>query len=472
MATIASDDNRNITRTACAIITVIMTALFIAVWLGYYNSIVFRSHRFLGAIFSILIWLILYLIFSRTYRAHKIASAAISEIAFSQFLSIAFPDFTLYVAGCLVARMYIDIIPGALMVFVQIIVGGIWATKAKQYFLNHVEPQECLLIYDAEISEEERVTAKSFANKLEQRYGHLFHIINRVAVSDDVSETLAIIYQYPIIFLYDVPLQKRSEIVKCCVNIGKRVYITPTVEDIIARGYEVKHFVDTPLLAYNGVFKGTQNYFGKRALDIVFSLFMLIITSPIMLATAIAIKIDDPKGTILFRQKRVGQGGKVFDILKFRSMVMDAEADGKPRPAVAGDPRITKVGKFIRATRIDELPQVFNILSGSLSLVGPRPERIEHHSLFTKDLPEFSYRLRVPAGLTGYAQIYGKYNTSARDKLLLDLLYIEQQSFLMDLRIIFLTVKIMFTPESTEGFDEQKSKKINQKATQKETANV
>ena len=191
-----------------------------------------------------------------------------------------------------------------------------------------------------------------------------------------------------------------------------------------------------------------------------------------MLATAIAIKIDDPKGTILFRQKRVGQGGKVFDILKFRSMVMDAEADGKPRPAVAGDPRITKVGKFIRATRIDELPQVFNILSGSLSLVGPRPERIEHHSLFTKDLPEFSYRLRVPAGLTGYAQIYGKYNTSARDKLLLDLLYIEQQSFLMDLRIIFLTVKIMFTPESTEGFDEQKSKKINQKATQKETANV
>jgi Sugar transferases involved in lipopolysaccharide synthesis len=204
-----------------------------------------------------------------------------------------------------------------------------------------------------------------------------------------------------------------------------------------------------------------QTYFSKRIWDIIFATFLLILFSPIMLVTAVAIKVED-HGTILFKQKRVGGGGKVFNILKFRSMCMDAEKDGKPRPAVEGDPRITKVGRFIRKTRIDELPQLFNIFKGDLSLVGPRPERVEHVELYTKEIPEFSYRLRVPAGLTGYAQIYGKYNTSAKDKLLLDLLYIEQQSFIMDAKMVFLTIKTVFTPESTEGFDEEKSEEINQ----------
>lgn len=173
------------------------------------------------------------------------------------------------------------------------------------------------------------------------------------------------------IFLYELPLEKRSKITRYCVDTGKRVYITPTVEDIIARGYEVKHFVDTPLFAYNGSSKVNQTYPGKRTLDIVFSLFALIIASPIMLITAIAIKLEDG-GDIFFRQARATQGGKVFNVLKFRSMIMDAEKDGKPRPCVAGDSRITKVGKFIRATRIDELPQIFNILSGNMSWVGDR----------------------------------------------------------------------------------------------------
>lgn len=458
-----AEDNRNITRTSSVIITILMTALFAAVWLFYYNNIVFRTHFVIDATASILVWLILYLKFACTYRAHKIASSSIGEIAFSQFLSIAFPDFILYVAGCLVARNYINIIPGAVTVVLQIIVGFIWATKSKQFFLKHVKPRECVLLYNADITNEKRVIGRDFSRKLEQSYGHLFYITERVAVGEDVSEALAMLDQYPIAFLYDVALKKRSEIIKYCVNTGKRAYITPTVEDIIARGYEVKHFIDTPLFAYNGIFKSSQSYPGKRTLDIIISLLMLIVTSPIMLVVAFAIKLEDG-GTVFFKQKRVGQNGKVFDILKFRSMIMDAEKDGKPRPAVAGDPRITRVGKILRATRLDELPQIFNILSGNLSLVGPRPERVEHVSIYTKDLPEFSYRLRVPAGLTGYAQIYGKYNTSARDKLLLDLLYIEQQSLLMDLRIIFLTVKIMFTPESTEGFDESKSKAINQKA--------
>ena len=466
------EENKTITRTASVIITALMTAAFATVWLLYYNSIVFRTHLELGAFFTSLIWLILYLKFGQVYRAFKIASNAIGETAFSQFLSIGFADLILYMAGCLAARQYVNILPGAAIVILQSVIGFFWATRSKQYFLSHVEPRDCLLVYDAAITQEEHVKEQEFARKLENTYGHLFKITECIPVSDEMNETLADISDFSVIFVYNMPLEKRSRIVNYCVNTGKRFYVTPTIEDVVARGYDVKHFIDTPLMEYNGSFKKAQTYFGKRALDIVISLLMLILTSPIMLIAAIAIKVEDG-GSVFFKQARVGQGGKVFNILKFRSMIMDAEKDGKPRPAVAGDSRITKVGKILRSTRLDELPQIFNILLGQISLVGPRPERTEHVDLYTKELPEFSYRLRVPAGLTGYAQIYGKYNTSARDKLLLDLLYVEQQNFLMDMRIVFLTVKIMFTPESTEGFDEKKSKAISQKAdSEKQTADL
>lgn len=466
------EENRNITHVASLIEATLMTATFAAVWLLYYNNIVFRTHRELGAIYSIFIWFVLYLCFCNTYRAFKIASSSIGETAFTQFLSIGFADLILYIASCLIARRYVNILPGAAAVAVQVVISFVWATKAKQYFLSHVQPQNCLLLYDNDISDKNRVTGHSFINKLEQHYGHLFNIVENYSVDEADDVVLGEVEKYPIIFLYELPLEKRSRITRYCVDAGKRVYITPTVEDIIARSYDVKHFIDTPLFAYNGSFKTNQTYFGKRVLDIIFSLIMLVITSPIMLVTAIAIKLEDG-GSIFFRQARATQGGKVFNVLKFRSMVMDAEKDGKPRPCVAGDSRVTRVGKIIRATRIDELPQIFNILSGNMSWVGPRVERIEHVELFTDEMPEFSYRLRVKGGLTGYAQIYGKYNTSAHDKLLLDLLYIEQQSFLLDIKILFLTIKTVFTPEATEGFDEEKSQAINQKsAAEKQTAKV
>lgn len=361
-------ENRNITHAACAIITVLMTALFAVAWLGFYNNVAFRTHRGLGGFCSILIWLILYFKFAKTYRAHKIASCAIGEIAFSQVLSIGFADLILYVAGCLAARRYINLLPGAVVVVVQVVTGIIWATKAKQYFLKNVDPQECLLLYDAQVTAASQVARTSFASKLETSYGHLFHMAYCMPVGEDFDAVFAEVYNYPIIVLYDMPLEKRSKIVKLCVNTGKRLYITPTIEDIIARGYDVKHFIDTPLLAYNGSFKVSQTYFGKRALDILVSLLMLVVAAPIMLVVAIAIKLEDG-GSVFFRQKRCGQGGKVFSILKFRSMIMDAEKDGKPRPAVAGDARITKVGKVIRATRIDELPQLFNILAGDRAII-------------------------------------------------------------------------------------------------------
>ena len=198
----------------------------------------------------------------------------------------------------------------------------------------------------------------------------------------------------------------------------------------------------------------------KRALDVFFSLLALIILSPLFLVTAIAIKADD-KGPVFFRQERCTIGGKRFMIIKFRSMIVDAEKDGKSHPAGENDDRITRVGRVIRAWRIDELPQLINILKGDMSIVGPRPERVEHVEKYTEDIPEFVFRYKMRGGLTGYAQVYGKYNTSALDKLKMDLVYITGFSLLLDFQIVMETLKILFRKESTEGFSEERASQMH-----------
>lgn len=187
-------------------------------------------------------------------------------------------------------------------------------------------------------------------------------------------------------------------------------------------------------------------------IDLVCSLLLLVIASPFMLVTAIAIKLYDG-GPVLYKQIRCTRDRKEFYILKFRSMRVDAEKDGVARLASKNDSRITPVGKFIRATRIDELPQLFNILKGEMSFIGPRPERPEIIDQYMEEMPEFAFRMKVKAGLAGYAQVYGKYNTTPYDKLKLDLTYIEQYSVWLDIKLMLLTLKILIKPESTEGVD-------------------
>ena len=204
---------------------------------------------------------------------------------------------------------------------------------------------------------------------------------------------------------------------------------------------------------------------GRRTQDVVLSALALVVLSPVMLATAIAIVVDDPSAGPIFSQERIGRDGKPFRLYKFRSMCPNAEAklddlldqnemDG-PVFKIKDDPRITRVGKFIRKTSIDELPQLFNILKGEMSFIGPRPERPQIIREYIEEMPEFAYRTRVKAGLAGYAQVYGKYNTTPYDKLKLDLFYIENYSVWLDLKLMLLTLKILFTPDSTEGVDEK-----------------
>ena len=193
--------------------------------------------------------------------------------------------------------------------------------------------------------------------------------------------------------------------------------------------------------------------FGKRMIDVILSLIGLILLSPIFLVIIIIIKIDDP-GPAFFKQKRVGINKSYFNLYKFRSMIENAEGKSGAVLASKSDSRITPVGKFIRATRLDELPQLINVLKGDMSLVGPRPERPEIAEQYYENLPEFAYRLKTKAGLTGYAQVMGKYNTTPYDKLKLDLTYIEKYSVPLDIKLILLTVKIFFKKETSEGIED------------------
>jgi exopolysaccharide biosynthesis polyprenyl glycosylphosphotransferase len=230
----------------------------------------------------------------------------------------------------------------------------------------------------------------------------------------------------------------------------------PKITDVILRGAENIHTFDTPLLICKTFGLKLEHRIIKRAADLVCSGIMLVILSPVMLVCAIIIKAGDG-GNIIYRQTRLTKNGRKFEMYKFRSMVVNAENDGTARLSEAGDNRITSAGKVLRRYRLDELPQLLNILKGDMSLVGPRPERPEIAEEYEKEMPEFSFRLAVKAGLTGYAQVMGKYNTTPYDKLKMDLMYIQQYSILLDFKILVKTAKIVFVTESTEGIEQGKT---------------
>ena len=242
----------------------------------------------------------------------------------------------------------------------------------------------------------------------------------------------------------------------------KRAYITPKLSDIIIIGADQNNLFDSPLLVTKIRGLKWEEAFVKRLIDVVVALILCIPTVIVTIIVAIGNLIWD-RGPIFYTQPRLTKNGKAFKILKFRSMKVDSEKNGA-RLAAKDDDRITKVGRVLRATHLDELPQVFNILVGQMSVVGPRPERPEIAKEYEEDIPEFRFRLKVKAGLTGYAQVYGKYNTTPYDKLKLDLYYIQHYRLWTDIQIILMTFKIMFLKENTEGVDkDQTTAKIKKK---------
>lgn len=274
------------------------------------------------------------------------------------------------------------------------------------------------------------------------------------ATADECIANLAMLDGVSTVFMSGIHSHDRNVILKYCVENNIGTFVIPRIGDTIMSGAYPMHMFHLPMLKVGRYHPQPEYLFIKRLLDIVISAAALVILSPIFLITAIAIKATD-HGPVFYKQIRLTKDGKEFGILKFRSMRVDAEKDGVARLSSGDhDDRITPVGKVIRACRIDELPQLLNILRGELSIVGPRPERPEIAAQYCEEMPEFSLRLQAKAGLTGYAQIYGKYNTTPYDKLVMDLMYIAHPSIVEDLKIMFATVKILFVPESTEGVAE------------------
>lgn len=424
--------------------------IFCYVWVLYYNEQTFSEQWGRGAAVSAFLYIIVYMAFGKLYNAFKIGTYRVSELIFSQLLSFGIADFCLYLESCLIHRKAVNLLPGITAAVVQLLGSTLLILLAKYCFSKYVAPNNTLIIYgDTHVNEFVNAPVEEFAQKLKGKLSHMFHIRELCSDKLPVYKLAEKMEAYDTVILYNVSAESRVSLLALGVERGKNIYLTPRIEDILLTNFENRHMIDTPLLKAKN---DSKEYAGKRVLDIFLSLLMLLIFSPFMLLIAVCIKLDDG-GDIFYRQKRVTMDGRVFEILKFRSMIQDAEKQGF-KPCTTHDDRITRVGRIIRATRLDETPQLLNILKGDMSIVGPRPERVEHVEKYTEQLPEFSYRLRVRGGLTGYAQIYGKYNTSAEDKLKMDLMYIERQSLLLDLQLIFLTLKVMFIPESTEGFKE------------------
>lgn len=314
---------------------------------------------------------------------------------------------------------------------------------AMTYFGNYVyfkinRPEKSCIITDSQESLNQ-VYYGIHKFKLQYRVNHILDYHN--------PECKKYIDESDTVFLYNVPVDERKDIVEYCYQERKNIYFNPEISDVVEMNSKHVILDDISLINYTTKGLSLEQRIIKRLMDLVVSGVGLILSSPIWLIAAIAIKMDD-KGSIFFKQKRATKDGKVFEVYKFRTM----KENVANYSVVDDDDRITKAGKILRKTRMDELPQILNIFRGDMSLVGPRPEMLKNVYNYTKELPEFEYRLRVKAGLTGYAQIAGKYNTSPKDKLILDLMYIENYNIWKDIKLILQTLIIFFKSDSTEAF--------------------
>ena len=391
-----------------------------------------------------------YAVFSHMFGGMKVGYLKRGSLMLSHLLAIAGANVSIYLETVLLSVRFVTVAPMILLCIIDAFIALVWVLASEEMFRCLFPPRNILLLY-------QEYDPTPLLKKVKSRRDK-YIIRESFNVDEEWDKVLQKIDLYDAVFLCDIHSPLRNRLLKYCYSKSIRVYITPKISDIIIRSSENMHLFDTPLLLSRNSGLSFDQKFIKRLMDIVISVVALVITSPIMFLIAVAIKLYDG-GPVFFMQDRCTIGGKVFKIHKFRSMIVDAEKEGEVIPAIEEDNRITPVGKFIRKTRLDELPQFIDILKGDMSVVGPRPERVEHVEQYTKEVPEFEYRLKVKGGLTGYAQIYGKYNTTAYDKLKLDLMYIQDYSFLLDLKLIMMTVKIIFMKESTEGFEDQHEKR-------------
>lgn len=442
---------KNIVKQSYKIVSLfIMFLSASALW--YYNISPYWENGYTGYLTLALVGImfcIIYWFFAKMYQALKIGIYRLTELMYFQVLAIVLADAALLFESIMWFHGFqkLKIWSYLLGMVIQVVAMGVNIFIHNRLFALYDERRKILIVYGND-------GYKTLIKKMQSKK-YRYEIVG--CFSDETSlEVLEDnIEKAEGIYLYEVDDQLKRKLVLFCDSISKDIYLTQSVEDLLTMGFDVSHTFDTPFIRTKRMPEKWYYAFIKRTIDILFSSMGLIILSPMLLIVAACIKLYDG-GPVFYKQIRLTKGHKEFEIYKFRSMIVDAEKNGA-RLAAQNDNRITPIGKVIRATRVDELPQLINILKGDMTLVGPRPERPEIEDVYLKEIPEFGMRLKVKAGLTGYAQVFGKYNTSPEDKLKLDLLYINQRSLLLDFKLIFYTIKIIFIPEATEGIEENKT---------------
>lgn len=428
---------------------IFMTIGYIFVWYNSYFEVVSWRLKFYqkGHWLIIALYFMLLVFFSYTYGGTKIGYLKSMDVFFSQVFSVAIVNVVTYVQISLMSMMMVDVRPMLLLFACQIAISGGWTWVCQKVYQKVFPPREMLLVYG------ER-PIRDILDKFDTRPDK-YNIVKCMNVSEGMDAIMEECQNgYGAVVLWDIPAKIRNDLMKFCYGRSIRVYMMPKITDVLVKGADPIHLFDTPIYLTREYALTVEQRIAKRLIDLVCATILFVIASPFMLITAICIKAYD-RGPVLYKQTRCTRGGKEFQILKFRSMRVDAEKDGVARLAAKNDSRITPIGKFIRACRIDELPQLLNIIKGEMSFIGPRPERPEIIEQYMEDMPEFAFRMKVKAGLAGYAQVYGKYNTTPYDKLKLDLFYIENYSVWLDMKLMLLTLKIVLKPESTEGVDQK-----------------
>lgn len=420
--------------------------LFLVSWLLYYRYAVNYGFFYWGHWAITGLYLALFSVLAHVYGGFRTTSSRWGELTYSLIIASVLTDGMFYCILCLLAYQLVNPLPLLALLGGNALLCAAWASIAVRLTDHFYPPMRTYLIYENQDAYRSVQVLRSLTWK--------FCIERETYLPPEEEPSPALLDGAEAVILCGLHASQRNALLKLCVERGVSAYVRPKIGDLLLSGATQVHLAGLPFLNCYSAAPSIWYRFFKRALDIVICGAALVVLSPLVALTALAIKMEDG-GPVFYRQRRLTVHGREFEILKFRSMRVDAEKDGVARLSTGdADPRVTRVGRIIRKCRLDELPQLVNILRGDMSIVGPRPERPEIAAQYEELMPEFRLRLQVKAGLTGYAQVYGKYNTDPYDKLEMDLMYIARQSIVQDLALMFATVKILFLAESTEGVAE------------------
>lgn len=445
------------------LLAVVNTAFFAVAWYLYYRErLFFEPFYAKGDVVVVLLYGAMYISFAKLYGGFALTISSASELSYAQSVAAVVTAFFIYIILWLLQRSSPNILPLLAVTGAVILFSVVWTGPVVAMTNRMLPPRRTMLIYG---NEEGREEGKAIITEMSQR----FSLDRTVCVKDDFSPARRVLEETKpeAVMVCGVASSTRNDIVKYCISNKIEAYVRPNIGDFLINGAKSLQMCSMPMLFCQRSSPAVWYLVVKRGADILLSLVALTVLSPIMLVTAAAIKLCDG-GPVLYKQVRLTKNRKPFYVYKFRSMRVDAEKDGVARLACQSDDRITPVGRIIRKLRIDELPQLFCILKGTMTIVGPRPERPEIAEQYEKEMPEFALRLQAKAGLTGLAQVNGKYNTRPYNKLQMDLQYIGSMGLVTDLKIIFATIKVLFLPESTEGVAQGQTTASGQKPEQPE----